>query len=96
MTTRSYRYDALQSWLIRHRGRYLWQAKVVGEMLPLIEAWSVNGRLVLIRYGGLWEDGFDLFTTPPPDIYGVAATLADAERRVGITTTTDPSNQVQP
>lgn len=68
----------LADWLFKH-GRCAWQVQATKKNPRAIEAWIVNGRIVIVTIA---EHGWDLYTQP--DTNDIAATLADAELRVGM------------
>lgn len=71
----------LVEWLNKHNAKCLWQRLPPTDGAATVEAWVVNGHVVLIV---IYADraGWDLYTGMSTN--DIAETLADAERRVGL------------
>lgn len=75
-------YPALLAWLDKHRARCMWQEYDNEHSRRSVEGWLVGDTMVIVL---VYADqrGWELFT-PCLDTE-IAATLADAEKRLGLT-----------
>lgn len=79
-------YPAIRDWLYEHEFRCLWQTstdrKPLSATNTAVEMWAApNGMVVIITVHPRGH-GWDVFTTA--NDRNIAATLADAERRLGL------------
>lgn len=75
---------ALVTWLEEHNAQCAWQKQINPNVR--VEAYFINGRLALVmRHKG---GGWDVFTGV--DTAKIAATLDDAEKRLGVRSTVSP------
>ncbi len=74
-------YPPLVEWLNKVNGHCLWQRMPPTEGAATVEAWAVNGHVVIIV---VYADkhGWSIYTEPQTN--SIAETLADVELRCGI------------